>query len=116
MDIIAHCFHCRSLRTQEKRIHRQLYLAMIIQIIVRLILYTDQYISRPGLSLISNSGGTSQDGSGGEGGGGDGGNTSTADNSHDNDGRGAQNSIHGIDNTVWTLQTFILNRTNIYFF
>ena len=36
----------RSLRTREKAIHRQLYLAMLIQVVIRLILYTDQYVSR----------------------------------------------------------------------
>lgn len=36
----------RSLHTREKSIHRQLYLAMLIQVVIRLILYTDQYVSR----------------------------------------------------------------------
>lgn len=36
----------RSLRTKEKRIHRHLYWAMLIQVVIRLILYTDQFVSR----------------------------------------------------------------------
>ena len=36
----------RRLKTKEKAIHKQLYLAMLIQVVVRLILYTDQIISR----------------------------------------------------------------------
>lgn len=36
----------RSLRTREKSIHRQLYLAMLIQVVIRLIVYTDQLVSR----------------------------------------------------------------------
>ena len=32
----------RALRTKEKRIHRHLYLAMLIQVVIRLILYVDQ--------------------------------------------------------------------------
>ena len=39
----------RSLRTREKSIHRQLYLAMLIQVIIRLVLYTDQLVSRKDL-------------------------------------------------------------------
>ena len=39
----------RSLRTREKSIHRQLYLAMLIQVIIRLVLYTDQLLSRKDL-------------------------------------------------------------------
>ena len=47
MNILFIIFFCRSLRTREKSIHRHLYLAMLIQVIIRLILYTDQLISRP---------------------------------------------------------------------
>ena len=36
----------RALRTKEKRIHRHLYLAMLIQVVIRLILYVDQLVSR----------------------------------------------------------------------
>ena len=36
----------RRLKTKEKAIHKQLYLAMLIQVVVRLILYTDQFVSR----------------------------------------------------------------------
>ena len=44
-------YYFRSLKTKEKRIHRQLYIAMFIQIVIRLILYTDQYILRKGTVL-----------------------------------------------------------------
>ena len=37
----------RSLKqSKEKRIHRQLYIAMLIQIVIRLVVYIDQYITR----------------------------------------------------------------------
>ena len=32
----------RSLRTKETAIHRHLYLAMLIQVVIRLVVYTDQ--------------------------------------------------------------------------
>ena len=38
----------RKLRTKEKRIHRHLYWAMLIQVVIRLILYFDQFLSRSG--------------------------------------------------------------------
>lgn len=68
----------RSLRTKEKAIHRQLYLAMLIQVVIRLILYTDQYVSRKG----------SKDDSGSPG----------------NDTEYYQESNKGIDNTVLLLK------------
>lgn len=42
----------RALRTKEKRIHRHLYLAMLIQVVIRLILYVDQLVSRKGNGAI----------------------------------------------------------------
>ena len=42
----------RALRTKEKRIHRHLYLAMLIQVVIRLILYIDQLVSRRGNDAI----------------------------------------------------------------
>ena len=42
----------RALRTKEKRIHRHLYLAMLIQVVIRLILYVDQLVSRRGNDAI----------------------------------------------------------------
>ena len=42
----------RALRTKEKRIHRHLYLAMLIQVVIRLILYVDQLVSRRGNGAI----------------------------------------------------------------
>ncbi len=42
----------RALKTKEKRIHRHLYLAMLIQVVIRLIVYTDQFVSRQGNGAI----------------------------------------------------------------
>ena len=72
----------RSLRTKEKAIHRQLYLAMLIQVVIRLILYTDQFITRTQSSSSSSKAGNST--------------ASTADNAT----YGASNFVRGIDNTV----------------
>ena len=49
----------RRLKTKEKAIHKQLYLAMLIQVVVRLILYTDQFVSRK--DQTTGSEGTSQE-------------------------------------------------------
>jgi hypothetical protein len=49
----------RRLKTKEKAIHKQLYLAMLIQVVVRLILYTDQIVSRK--DQTTGSEGTSQE-------------------------------------------------------
>lgn len=80
----------RSLKSKEKRIHRQLYLAMFIQIVIRLILYTDQYILRKGTN-IGGSGSSSSSSDATDDGGGTGGNDTS---------NGETKSIRGIDNTV----------------
>lgn len=91
------CFSpcCRSLRTKEKAIHRQLYLAMLIQVVIRLILYTDQFITRTQGSSSSSKAGNS-----------------TAD-SGDNATYGASNFVRGIDNTVRTWKHFQFKRPSI---
>ena len=81
----------RSLKSKEKRIHRQLYLAMIIQIVIRLIINTDQYITRIGTIIEgsdpeSSSNNTEVD------------DTSSTNSSYNGD--EGQNIIKGIDNTV----------------
>ena len=50
----------RRLKTKEKAIHKQLYLAMLIQVVVRLILYTDQFVSRKD-QTVGGSEGTNQE-------------------------------------------------------
>ena len=82
----------RSLRTKEKAIHRQLYLAMLIQVVIRLILYTDQVITR-GSSASSKAGNSTASG---------------ADNA------GASNIVRGIDNTVSrNLQHYVFKALHI---
>ena len=81
----------RSLKSKEKRIHRQLYLAMIIQIVIRLIINTDQYITRIGTIIEGSDSESSSN------------NTEANDPSSTNssyNGDGGQNMIKGIDNTV----------------
>lgn len=39
-------FFCRTLRNSRTRIHRHLFIAMVIQVGIRLIVYTDQAITR----------------------------------------------------------------------
>lgn len=43
-DVILLCF--RSLRNNRTRIHKNLFIAMVIQVLIRLILYIDQAIVR----------------------------------------------------------------------
>ena len=100
----------RSLKSKEKRIHRQLYVAMLIQIVIRLILYTDQYITRLG-SLVEGSGPSS---------------SSNATDTEDATGRnesvieddnrrgGEQRIARGIDNTVICLFYDLQKNEHLY--
>ena len=88
-NLLLICF--RSLRSKEKRIHRQLYLAMIIQIVIRLIINTDQYITRIGTIIEGSDAQSSSN------------DTEVVDTSETNNsytGDEEQRIIRGIDNTV----------------
>ena len=69
---------------------------MFIQVVIRLILYTDQYISRSG---TTNGGGSSYSSDAAEDEGGEGRNSSTGDG-RTSGGSGGLDIVHGIDNTV----------------
>ena len=69
---------------------------MFIQVVIRLIIYTDQYISR---SSIANGGGSSYSSDVAEGEGGDGRNSSAGDDRNSGEG-GGLDIVRGIDNTV----------------
>ena len=69
---------------------------MFIQVVIRLILYTDQYISRSG---TTNGGGSSYSSDAAEDEGGEGRNSSTGDD-RTSGGSGGLDIVHGIDNTV----------------
>ncbi|XP_043235104.1 PDF receptor-like isoform X2 [Amphibalanus amphitrite] len=43
-------FHFRSLKNNRTKIHRNLFVAMVIQVLVRLVLYLDQVVIRGGVS------------------------------------------------------------------
>ena len=69
---------------------------MFIQIVIRLILYTDQYILRKG-NILEGSGSSSSSSDATDNGGGTGTNTTVNDVDRSN---GETKTIHGIDNTV----------------
>ena len=88
----------RSLKSKEKRIHRQLYLAMIIQIVIRLIINTDQYITRIGTIIEGSDSESSSNNTEAD-------DTSSTNSSYNGD--EGQNIIKGIDNTVRLLSSWI---------
>ena len=48
-----YCSTCRSLRNNRTRIHKNLFVAMLMQVVIRLTLYVDQGFSPPGRSVGS---------------------------------------------------------------
>lgn len=44
--VLSECLYFRSLRCHRTRIHRNLFVSIIAQTIIRLVLYLDQYAAR----------------------------------------------------------------------
>lgn len=86
------------LRNSRTRIHRHLFIAMVIQVTVRLIVYTDQAITRPSTDVLIWNDDVTADWE----------NSSTNSTGVYGEGQKATNHMRGIDNTV-SLQIYIRN-------